>query len=225
MVRRTLAKKYGVSVLPIIEACFRLEMDGLVENSPLLGAYVIDVSQDKTGEELILREAIECQAARQYALCASDRDRRHLLKLAEFLDQLAEKLDPQNHELEMLFQRYHSEFHNEIAKLSRAKLIYQQMKKVWYRRLMLVCNVNTALFPNPKGWHVQLTTALNSDDPDAAEKEMRYHVQYNREKNSDSVREVLRRGRMQLLESIMGGLGEAEAGEPKEEVELLQEEK
>ena len=63
---------------------------------------------------------------------------------------LAEKLDPANHELKILFQKHHSDFHNKIARLSGAKLIYQQMKKVWYRRLMVVCNVIAPCSPAPR---------------------------------------------------------------------------
>ncbi len=218
LVRRTLAKKYGVSMLPILEACLRLEADGLVENSPLLGAYVVEVTPARAADELILREAIECQAARQYALNASERDRRLLQEHAEFLDSVQEKLDPGNREVERLFQKQHSDFHVEISRASGARVLYEQMKKVWYRRLMLICNVNTALFPNPRGWHAQLASALNRGDPDAAEREMRSHVQFNREKNQESVREIIRRGRAELYDSIMdksdgsGQGGNASAG-------------
>lgn len=203
LVRRTLAKRYGVSMLPILEACLRLEADGLVENSPLLGAYVIDISPEKAKDEIKLREAIECQAAREYAVRANAGDREHLMEQAAFLDSVQEKLDPENHQVEKQFQKMHSELHIDIARHSGATLLHQHMKKVWYRRLMLVCNVNTALFPNPKGWHAQLMAELNSGDPDRAEKEMRRHVLYNFEKHTESVLEVRRRGRARMLETLL----------------------
>lgn len=213
LVRRTLAKRYGVSMLPILEACLRLEVDGLVENSPLLGAYVVDVSPEQARDEIKLREAIECQAAREYALHANEMNRRQMMEAAAFLDSVQEKLDPQNHEVEKQFQKMHSELHVDIARHSGAKLLHQHMKKVWYRRLMLVCNINTALFPNPKGWHVQLMTELNSGDPDRAEREMRGHVLYNFERHGESVHEVQRRGRAAMLETILSGQPEGVRGD------------
>lgn len=205
LVRRALAKRYGVSMLPVMEACLRLEVDGLVENSPQIGSHVVDVSPEKARDELILREALECQAAREYARNASGNDRRNLMEMAEFLDSIQEKLVPDNREHEKIFQKQHSEFHVTVARLSGANLIHEQMKKLWFRRLMLVCNVNSALFSNPKGWHVKLATALNSGDAETAENEMRAHILYNSEKSRDSVREVVRRGREELIDSILNG--------------------
>lgn len=205
LVRRTLAKRYGVSMLPVLEACLRLETDGLVENSPLMGTFVVDMTPEKANDELILRQAIECQAAREYAMCASARDREQLLEAARLLDSIQEKLNPDNREHGQLFQRQHSEFHLAIAKMSGAVLLYKQMKKVWYRTLMLVCNMNSTLFPNPKGWHVQLAEALNGGDPEAADKAMRNHVLYNSEKSRESIREMLKRGREELIGTILDG--------------------
>lgn len=205
LVRRALAKRYGVSMLPILEACLRLETDGLVENSPLVGAFVVDITPEKAREELILRQAIESQAAREFAVHASAREREQLMEAARLLDSIQDKLNPGNREHEQLFQRQHGEFHLAIARMSGAVLLYQQMKKVWYRTLMLVCNMNSTLFPNPKGWHVQLATALNSGDPDHADREMRRHVLFNSEKSSESVKAVLSRGREELIDTILNG--------------------
>ena len=206
LVRRTLAKRYGVSMLPVLEACLRLETDGLVENSPLMGSFVVDITPEKARDELILRQAIECQAAREYAVYSSTRDKEQLMKAARLLDSIQEKLNPDNREHEQLFQRQHGEFHLAIAKMSGALLLYQQMKKVWYRTLMLICNMNSTLYPHPKGWHTQLTEALNSGDPETAEKVMRTHILYRSEKNQESIHEVLKRGREELIDAILDGV-------------------
>jgi DNA-binding GntR family transcriptional regulator len=207
LVRRTLAKRYGVSVLPVMEACFRLENDGLVENSPLLGAHVINITAEITEEERVFREAIECQAARELVAAAPEAAKNKLRELAETLDMIQESLGGGDKEVERAFQRRHSEFHLFIARQARAKLLYRQMRRLWFRRLMLSCNINTSLFPHPKGWHARLADELCSGDQDRAEREMRAHVRFNRDKNAEAVRELLRRGR----DGLIGGMLEQEA--------------
>ncbi len=93
LVRRTLAKRYGVSSLPIMEACFRLEADGLVENSPLVGAHVVDMNEEIVGEERKLREALECYTVRCVAELAEDFELQQLDVMARHLDSIQEKLN------------------------------------------------------------------------------------------------------------------------------------
>lgn len=202
LVRRTLAKKYGVSVIPVMEACFRLENDGLVENSPLVGTHVINLTAQGLRDERIFREAIECEAARQFAKMASPVDREQLAEIAAFLDEVQERLRPEDPKLMRMFQRQHSEFHIMIARMSGARIIYEMMKKLWYRRLMMICDVNFELFPTGGDWHGQLVKALSSGDPDEAERVMRAHAAYKHDRASDSIRAVLSKERRELMEYL-----------------------
>ncbi len=210
LVRRVLAKKYGVSPLPIMEACFRLENDGLVENSPMLGTHVVDINGEVVAEEYKLREALECQAARLFAITASAINKQQVRMLAQFVDSIEDKLETGDEEMEAAFQKHHSDFHLFVAKMSGAKLIYRQMKKLWFRRIMVAGDANAKLFPVPKGWHQLLAEKLSGDDPDAAEQQMRMHITYNKDKIDDSVKAVIDSGKMGLIGKLLLQQGEAD---------------
>jgi DNA-binding GntR family transcriptional regulator len=179
LVKRVLAKKYGVSVPPVIEACLRLENDGLVESSPLMGSYVPRVTREKLEGEHILREAIECQIARVFAVRASDHDRETMMSIAKAVDEIERNGDQADHAINRKYQQLHSNYHVMLAKLCRVSLLYQQVKKVWFRRLMFIWNVDKERFPTPPDWHETLTNALSSGNPDQAEAAMRHHFNVN----------------------------------------------
>ena len=187
LVKRVLAKKYGVSVPPVIEACLRLGNDGLVESSPLVGSFVPLISPEKLEEEHIFREAIECQISRVYAVRASDADRTLVLRLAESLDEIETDRKAEIPEINRRYQKMHFEYHMVVAKLSRVKLLYSQMEKVWFRRLVFVWNVDKRRFPTPPNWHVKLTQALNSGNPERAEVAMREHFNINAHKKTETL--------------------------------------
>ena len=214
LVRMTLAKRYGVSAIPVMEALYRLEMDGLVENSPQLGAHVVEVSEDILEDDRIFREAVECQTARLFAERASAAEKDQIRELAKFIDSIEEKMTEEGRaemeQMQRLFQRQHSEFHFAVAKISGARSLYRQMKTLWYRRLMATGDIHAVLYPVPKNWHIDLAESLASGDPERAEKHMRHHVSFRKDKFNDSVREVLRRGRAELLEILVQGGSGAE---------------
>ena len=187
LVKRALAKKYGVSVPPVIEACLRLENDGLVENSPLVGSFTPLMYPEKLEEEHIFREAIECQISRIYAVRASEADQTLVMRLAESLDEAERNHKAENPEGKRKYQKIHFEYHMLVAKLSRVKLLYHQMEKVWFRRLVLVWNVDKRMFPTPPNWHVKLTQALNSGNPERAEVAMREHININFNKKAVAI--------------------------------------
>src|SRR5687767_7915342 len=62
--RRALASELGMSMIPVSEAIQRLEIDGLVESWPRVGTRVKVPSAQDIRDSVILREALEAQAAR-----------------------------------------------------------------------------------------------------------------------------------------------------------------
>lgn len=179
LVKRALAKKYNVSVLPVLEACLRLENDGLVESSPLLGSFVPQMTAEKLEEEHFFREAIECQIARIYAVRASEHERESMLQLARELDAIEKNGNPETREVNRAFQHKHFRYHVMLAKIARVDLLYQQLKKFWYKRLTFAWNVDKKHFPTPEDWHATLTNALNSGNPERADMAMRHHFNIN----------------------------------------------
>lgn len=194
LVKRALAKKYGVSVPPVTEASLRLESEGMVESFPLLGTFVAETFPDNLADEIALREAIETQIARVYAVRATEKEKDKLEKLAERLDEFHESHDREDEESVRRFQRMHTEFHLILAKMSGAALLYKEMKTLWFRRLLLIWNTNAREYPAPRSWHTQLALALNSGNPEMADEAMRLHVTlYLDEKSEEHLKELYSR--------------------------------
>src|SRR5689334_15273534 len=64
--RRQIAAEMKVSVAPVLEAMLELEGEGLIETLPRKGTRVRALTIRDLQGQLIVREALECQAARMY---------------------------------------------------------------------------------------------------------------------------------------------------------------
>ncbi|MCF7854132.1 MAG: GntR family transcriptional regulator [Candidatus Pacebacteria bacterium] len=62
--RRGMARQLAMSAAPVHEAMIQLEQEGFLEALPRLGTRVKTASRDNVRGHLVLREALECQAAR-----------------------------------------------------------------------------------------------------------------------------------------------------------------
>ena len=190
LVRRSLAKRLRVSPLPVIEALLRLEQDGLVESEPMRGSRVRILSVESVMNDRVLREAIECQAARMASENATAEHIELLFAKAEILDELL----PKNAgDLQALTaERKHLDFHVTLAKATGYESLAREMERVWFRHMMLL-NTNQALiFPVPEHWHNQLVKAIAARDPDLAVAEMRRHVRYNTDKYRETLKDLIR---------------------------------
>ncbi len=187
LVRREIARRLGVSPIPVIEALLRLEQDGLVESEPNRGARVKEWTLETVENECMLREAIECQVARLLAESVADRQLDELAVAARRLDTLMQRADPAS----VIGMELHMEFHLHLAELAGFPLLLQQLRGAWVRRLMQLNWLNATIATVPADWHNALVAALRRRDADAAEKAMREHVRYG----ADSLRLAL--GRLQ----------------------------
>jgi DNA-binding GntR family transcriptional regulator len=174
LVRRALSQRLGVSPIPVIEALHQLEKDGLVESQPMYGHRVREMSVETARNDHIVREAIECQAARLCALKASAEQVETLKEQAVELDKLL-KSDPEG----SAPAEKHLEFHLGVARATGYSGLAEALQNLWFRRLMVLNTVNAAALGLPRNWHAQLVKALATRDPDVAEHAMREHVQYN----------------------------------------------
>jgi len=175
LVRQKIAERFGVSHIPVTEALLRLEHDGLVENQPMYGSRVVPMTPETVREDSILRQAIECQAARMCAADASDAEMQELRKKAIELDQVltTRPQDPISRDM-------HMEFHIAIARVAKSKSLVRQLEMSWFRRQMHFnfLTENASLSITPPAWHERLIAALATRDQDLAEREMREHTSY-----------------------------------------------
>lgn len=172
--RRQIAAELGVSVAPVLEAMLELEAEGLIESVPRQGTRVRQLTVDDLRGQLIVREALECQAAR---LCCGQPVRRHrdrLLRLAEALDE--SDLRSARHLKQEL------RFHHLLVSLANVPALTDSFERVMKLGLLYAIQV---LHPDqqaaPRASHIELVHALSTDDPDAAELAMRTHARSGKE--------------------------------------------
>jgi len=174
LVRRKLSKEFGVSPIPVTEALWRLEQDGLVEYEPMNGSRVRQISVESIKDELVLREAIECQVARLCTELATKAQLDHLRKLARKVDDLEHAGNLQH----ITGVRQHMEFHLTVAKYSASRVLEMELQRVGYRELMRLKWITAGHIPSPPKWHAELVEALATRDPAKAEAKMRAHVRF-----------------------------------------------
>jgi DNA-binding GntR family transcriptional regulator len=120
--RRKIAAELGMSFLPVSEALLRLEFEGLLESRPRAGTRVRIPSREDVRGHYIVREALEVQAARLFAECATAEDRNELERLAQDVDALA--LSEQS-----LYLPAHEKLHYRIAQASRCPALSVAIEK------------------------------------------------------------------------------------------------
>lgn len=175
LVRRELAKRLEVSPVPVAEALLRLESDGLVESAPMHGARVIASSAASALDDLILREALECQAARECCEHADDATLRSLAAQAERIDAvMGAGADPGD----LVHDEAHGALHLAIAAAGSAGLA-RELRRLWFRRQMHRAWVAAVDHGLPPRWHQDLISAIASRDAVRAEGFMRHHVRRN----------------------------------------------
>ena len=193
LVRKTLASRLGVSTIPVIEALYMLEIDGYVENRALCGCRVRTLTIEEVDDDLMLREALECQSARLCAEKATAESIDRLMKRAVQVDRFirADTPDPS------LGNQIHLEFHLELGKLSGHAIFSDLLKRVWFQRYMSLNSLKAIRFhPIPDGWHQILVRKLSKGDPDEAERAMREHVRYGRKDDRDALEFYLKESRV-----------------------------
>ncbi len=193
LVRKTLSERLGVSPMPITEALYMLEIDNLVESLPLCGSRVRPLTMSDIENDLMMREAIECQTARICAESVKDGTLTRLMEKAEKVDRYMAVDTPDR----MLGDRLHLNFHLEIAKACGYPIFVQELERVWFQRYMQLSFFKALnCLPIPKDWHQSLVEIIRQHDPDKAEHHMRNHVRYGRENDR------------RALESYLAGIAE-----------------
>ena len=189
LVRKSLAGRLGVSTIPVIEALYMLEIDGYVENRALAGCRVRSLTMQDIDDDLMLREALECQAARLCAENATPEELEKLMNKARKVDRFIRADTPD----QTLGSQLHWEFHTELGRLSGHAVFGELLKKVWFQRYMNLNSLKAIRFEAlPDGWHQILVRRLKKGDPDEAERAMREHVRYGRKDDREALAVYLR---------------------------------
>ena len=166
--RRKIAEEMDVSVAPVLEALVLLEQEGFVSTFPRKGTIVSPAMESDIFGHLIVREALEVQAARLYC---GDKIRVNYdeLKLyAQRMDDLP--VDSVEHaKMEIVF-------HASLVNLTGIKSLFQEFVRI--NRVGFFYKINTI---RSSSWtesqlHVELVDLLCTDDVDKAGEAIRYHI-------------------------------------------------
>jgi DNA-binding GntR family transcriptional regulator len=178
--RRRLARELKMSVVPVTDALQRLKEDGLVESRPRAGTRVRVPTEQDVRELYELREALESQSARLFAVRATLAQRRELTRLASQVDVLFSRLatSPADQAFSFAVHTQHVQFHMRIAEHARSGLLQQMIERQHVLILNWLFDVTGRRTALPPGFHSRLATALVSGNPDKADAAMRAHVRY-----------------------------------------------
>ncbi len=179
--RRVIARRYGASSIPVIEALVRLESTGLVESEARQTARVRKITLETIQDDYVLREAYETQAIRLACESATADEIRELYALAESLDayvaagatqRSADKKGP----------LLHWQFHRRIAEISRCRALVRELDRIELLRRLQANWYFVPVLVDPPRCHSLLVDAIHKRDPQQADAAMRSHVRNGLEK-------------------------------------------
>lgn len=165
--RRQVAAELAVSVAPVLEAMLELETEGLIETLPRRGTRVRVPQREDVWGQLVVREALECQAARLYCGEPVRRHSARLSRLAADLDQLdLRSVDRAREEIR---------FHHYLVSLANCPPLTEAFERVMKLGLLHAAGM-LDLHDGSATGHVALVNALQHGSADAAEAAVRAHV-------------------------------------------------
>jgi DNA-binding GntR family transcriptional regulator len=170
--RRKLAADMGISFLPISEAVFRLELEGLLESRARAGTRVRIPTSDDVRGHFLVREALEAQAAMVFVEVSTPAERADLRKLAVWVDTLSQQPN------RALFVLQHQKFHYRIAECTRSAALCEAIEKT--HALASIWFSVTQPSPDPlyRRLHQDLVDELLTGDQQRAADAIRGHVRW-----------------------------------------------
>ncbi len=167
--RRDVAEELGVSVAPVLEAFLQLDMEGFVESLPRKGTVVKAVRKEDVLGRLIIREALECEAARLYCGEPVAAAEKELVELAEAVESTPS--DTPEH------WKQDIDFHLRLVSLAGCDVLTGEFAKTM--RIGTFYGMNRVIAPDDRlerQNHVEMVERLKTRDPDEAERIVRAHV-------------------------------------------------
>lgn len=167
--RRQVAAEMNVSVAPVLEAMLQLELEGYLVSIPRKGTFVRPIHMEDIKGQRIVREALECQAARMYCGDSVKRNQKRLEDAAKKVDYC----EPGS----MDSWKSETAFHRALVDLAGCPALTQEFDKVM--RAGLFFAVNQFIFTHggmDSNKHERLVIELLTIDPEQAERLIRRHL-------------------------------------------------
>ena len=175
LVEADLAKRLGVSRIPVREALQQLHNNGWVELRQRQGAFVHRPTLDEVDEVFSIRTLLEVESARMAAKNATESSVRGLRKT---LKAGAKALAADDEEA---LVRLNSEFHAQVTALAGNRVLAEMIGRLDKRIRWYFASV--ARSRGEASWkeHEELIDALESGDARQAAKVMRMHAELTRD--------------------------------------------
>ena len=174
-----LVRELGVSQTPIREALSRLEAQGLVVKTHLVGySAATQIDEARLGHLYDLRLLLEPYAARQAARHMSDEELTQL----QALDQGMREIQGAGREAYGLFASRDGQFHDLIAQGSGNPLVRDALVRLHTHVHLFRLFYLASATRGANAEHAGIVEALARRDPEAAEQAMRAHVERSRER-------------------------------------------
>lgn len=186
---RGMAQEFGMSHLPVAQALRRLENEGFLESRPRAGTRVRVPTDQDILDRYEVREALETQAARLFAVRATQAERRALRRMAEQLDAMFNRAAEGAHDAEFLYavHSFHFDLHMKIAVTAQCEALRDLIERNHILTFNWVYDVAAQRESLPKTFHRDLTAKLIEGDADQADRAMREHIRYGREERRSRI--------------------------------------
>jgi DNA-binding GntR family transcriptional regulator len=172
--RRAIAEELDMSVAPVLEAVIQLQAEGFLETIPRKGTLVRAVHLNSFRGQLLLREALECEAARFY--CG-----KPVIAATDELTTLAMEADISQEETLVELWKAEYAFHTALVRLANCEALTEAYAKVMQRKIFSSAHLFLGGEAFGGGNHVALVKSLQTKDPDRAERVIREHLRYKKE--------------------------------------------
>jgi DNA-binding GntR family transcriptional regulator len=163
-----ISKELEVSRTPVWEAVRRLQQEGLLQNIPYRGVFMVEMTLERALELYQVREALEGLAARLAALYANEK----------ILDKMGEILENQTKVVEkgdlLGYSRTDFDFHGLIHKMSRNAVLQEMLESLKTKMQPITVEVRP-LLPRLYEDHLEIIAVIRSKDPEKSEKVLRRH--------------------------------------------------
>jgi DNA-binding GntR family transcriptional regulator len=163
-----ISKELEVSRTPVWEAVRRLQQEGLLQNIPYRGVFMVEMTLERALELYQVREALEGLAARLAALAANEK----------ILDKMGEILENQVRVVEkgdlLGYSRTDFDFHSLIHKMSRNAVLQEMLDSLKTKMQPITIEVRPLLQRLYED-HREIIDVIRSKDPEKSEKVLRRH--------------------------------------------------
>ena len=161
-----IAKKYGLSEIPVREAVRRLESDGFVNFTPHVGAVVTEIDEKEFIEIYLIRIELEALATRLAVPYVSDKDVEYLTRINQEMETAIEKKSYEK------LGNLNRKFHLRIYQSAPYPHLNNMLKDLWEkaeRTQSVFAYVPERAEASVKE-HINIINALKKKDAELAEK-------------------------------------------------------